>query len=120
MLPGINALAAPILDQDGKLCLVVGLVGHQETLDVGVNSKAAVQLCAFADRISAELGAMRDSDDDWVTARRMTIFSLAHRLGMKGHQVARRVVGTSEYERFKSWKKDDAFNPIDAYVPGSA
>ena len=25
LLPGINALAAPIFDQDGKLCLVVGM-----------------------------------------------------------------------------------------------
>ena len=57
VLPGINALAAPIFDRDQKLCLVVGLVGRQESLDVAEGSQAALQIRAFADRISAALGA---------------------------------------------------------------
>lgn len=56
--PGINALAAPIFDRDQNLCLVVGLVGRQETLAADWQSPAALKLRNFADRISAELGAL--------------------------------------------------------------
>jgi DNA-binding IclR family transcriptional regulator len=56
VLPGINALAAPVFDHTGKLCLVVGVVGRKETLDIDWNSKAAKRLRSFATDLSLKLG----------------------------------------------------------------
>lgn len=58
LLPGINALAAPIFDHNENLVLVVGIVGRQETLDVSWDSQAVLQLRYFVEGISSELGSV--------------------------------------------------------------
>jgi len=57
VLPGINAMAAPIFDHTGKMCLAVGLVGRQESLDIAWEGVPARKLKAFARGISQSLGA---------------------------------------------------------------
>jgi len=56
VLPGVNALAAPVFDHTGKLSLVIGLVGRKETLIIDWDSEAASQLRDFTKHISQELG----------------------------------------------------------------
>lgn len=56
LLPGLNAMAAPVFEHRGKLSSVLGLVGRQESLDVGWNSPAAAALRTSAERLSTELG----------------------------------------------------------------
>jgi len=59
LLPGINALAAPVFDHTGKLCLVVGVVGRRETLDIDWDGEPAKRLCAFSRELSLKLGHTR-------------------------------------------------------------
>lgn len=56
LIPGIHVLAAPVFNHMGKLSLVVGVLGQQETLDVGWTSKPALMLKQFTERLSSELG----------------------------------------------------------------
>jgi DNA-binding IclR family transcriptional regulator len=56
LLPGLNALAAPVFDYRGKLTSVVGLVGHRDTLDMETDGPVATVLKATAAELSARLG----------------------------------------------------------------
>jgi len=56
LIPGLNALAAPVFDHRGKLALVLGVVGRRETLAAGVNAPAAGALRAIAQDLSKQLG----------------------------------------------------------------
>ncbi len=56
LISGINAIAAPVFDHLGNLCLVMGMLGQEETLDVAWNGTAAKQLRQFANAISEQLG----------------------------------------------------------------
>ena len=56
LIPGLNALAAPVFDQRGKLVLVVGVVGRRETLAVRARGGAATALKEAAAALSRQLG----------------------------------------------------------------
>jgi DNA-binding IclR family transcriptional regulator len=56
LIPGINAVAAPVFNHLGNLCLVIGMLGQKETLDVSWNSRNSKLLISFVEQLSAELG----------------------------------------------------------------
>jgi DNA-binding IclR family transcriptional regulator len=56
LLPGLNAMAAPIFDNRGKLVSVIGLVGHRDMLDMGASGDVAAELKATAAELSSRLG----------------------------------------------------------------
>jgi DNA-binding IclR family transcriptional regulator len=56
LIPGLNALAAPVFDQRGALVLVIGAVGRQETLPVGPRESAVAALRDAAAALSRALG----------------------------------------------------------------
>lgn len=67
---------------------------------------------------AAELGATWDSADEWVTARKMTIFSLSHRLGLEPRHVFRRLIGSGAEQRYDDWQSATGItNPINLYLP---
>jgi DNA-binding IclR family transcriptional regulator len=56
LLPGLNAMAAPVFDYRGKLSSVIGLVGHRESLDMDGAGPIAQLLKSTAAELSARLG----------------------------------------------------------------
>ena len=56
LIPGLNAMAAPVFDQRGKLVLVLGVVGRRETLSVRLRGAAAQALRNAAEALSLQLG----------------------------------------------------------------
>jgi DNA-binding IclR family transcriptional regulator len=56
LIPGLNALAAPVFDQRGALVLVLGAVGRRETLAAGARGAAAAALKETAADLSRQLG----------------------------------------------------------------
>jgi DNA-binding IclR family transcriptional regulator len=56
LIPGLNALAAPVFDQRGKLVLVIGVVGRRETLAARPRGAAASALKEAAASLSSQLG----------------------------------------------------------------
>lgn len=56
LLPGINAIAAPVFNHHGHLAFVIGAVGRKETLDVALDGEAAGRVGGLAERLSARLG----------------------------------------------------------------
>jgi DNA-binding IclR family transcriptional regulator len=56
LIPGLNALAAPVFDQRGALVLVLGAVGRRETLAASQRSTAAAALVEAATGLSRQLG----------------------------------------------------------------
>ncbi|MGH7005549.1 MAG: IclR family transcriptional regulator [Alphaproteobacteria bacterium] len=56
LIPGLNAMAAPVFDQRGKLALVLGVVGRRETLSVGLRGAPAAALLTAAEGLSRKLG----------------------------------------------------------------
>lgn len=56
LIPGLNALAAPVFDQRGALALVLGAVGRRETLAAHVRGPAATALKEAAEALSHSLG----------------------------------------------------------------
>jgi len=56
LIPGLNALAAPVFDQRGALALVLGAVGRRETLAARTRGPAAAALKEVATRLSRQLG----------------------------------------------------------------
>lgn len=56
LIPGLNALAAPVFDQRGALVLVLGAVGRRETLAARTRSPAAAALKKAAAALSHQLG----------------------------------------------------------------
>jgi len=59
LIPGLNALAAPVFDQRGALTLVVGAVGRRETLAARARGPAAAALKETAAALSRQLGYSR-------------------------------------------------------------
>ncbi len=57
LIPGLNALAAPVFDQRGALVLVLGAVGRKETLAAAVRGPAAAALKDTAAALSRQLGS---------------------------------------------------------------
>ena len=56
LIPGLNALAAPVFDQRGALALVIGAVGRRETLAARPSGAAAGVLKQAASALSRQLG----------------------------------------------------------------
>ena len=56
LIPGLNALAAPVFDQRGALVLVLGAVGRRETLAARPSGPAAAALKEAAAGLSRQLG----------------------------------------------------------------
>ncbi len=56
LIPGLNALAAPVFDQRGALVLVLGAVGRRETLSANPRGPAAAALRETAAALSRALG----------------------------------------------------------------
>ena len=56
LIPGLNALAAPVFDQRGALVLVLGAVGRRETLAARPRGPAAAALKEIAADLSRQLG----------------------------------------------------------------
>jgi DNA-binding IclR family transcriptional regulator len=56
LIPGLNALAAPVFDQRGALVLVLGAVGRRETLAARPRGPAATALKETAAALSRQLG----------------------------------------------------------------
>jgi DNA-binding IclR family transcriptional regulator len=56
LIPGLNALAAPVFDQRGALALVLGAVGRRETLAARPRGPAAAALKETAAALSRQLG----------------------------------------------------------------
>jgi DNA-binding IclR family transcriptional regulator len=56
LLPGLNAMAAPVFDYRGKLSSVIGLVGHRDSLDMDAAGPIAQMLKSTAAELSARLG----------------------------------------------------------------
>ena len=54
ILPGINAIAAPIFDRSSKLVAALQIVGFESSLDISENSKA-IQLLQEKSRMISEL-----------------------------------------------------------------
>ena len=59
LIPGLNALAAPVFDQRGAVVLVLGAVGRRETLAARPRGPAAAALKETAARLSQQLGFSR-------------------------------------------------------------
>jgi len=56
LIPGLNALAAPVFDQRGKIVLAIGIVGRRETLAASTTERAAAALRETAAALSRKLG----------------------------------------------------------------
>lgn len=56
MTKGISAMASPVFDMWGNVIFVVTAVGHTHELNVGWNSKTAIELVRTTKRISEKLG----------------------------------------------------------------
>lgn len=56
LIPGLNALAAPVFDQRGALVLVLGAVGRRETLSASPRGPAAAAIRSAAADLSRQLG----------------------------------------------------------------
>ncbi len=57
LVPGVNALAAPVFDHKGRIAAVIGALGRTEELDVSFDGKVAQALKRTAAEISRRLGA---------------------------------------------------------------
>jgi len=56
LVPGVNALAAPVFDHKGRIAAVIGVLGRREDLDVAFDGPVARALREAADGISQRLG----------------------------------------------------------------
>jgi len=56
LLPGINAIGAPVFNHHGRIALVIGVVGHAETLDVSLNARPVAVLRDSAASLSRRIG----------------------------------------------------------------
>ena len=55
-IPGVSAMAAPVLNHQGQIAAVVGILGHQVSLDVSWDGAVAGALDATARRLCERLG----------------------------------------------------------------
>ena len=58
LVPGVNALAAPIFDVDGQIVAAIGLIGRDVDLNVSTTGRAAMALLETAKTISEKLGCL--------------------------------------------------------------
>jgi DNA-binding IclR family transcriptional regulator len=62
VVPGVSALAAPVLDDGGRLVLSLTAIGPTASFDTRTDAAAALALSAAARRLSAQLGAPNQTD----------------------------------------------------------
>jgi DNA-binding IclR family transcriptional regulator len=58
LVPGVNAIAAPLFDHKGRIAGVVGALGRTEEMDVAYDGPVARALLQAATEISRRLGCM--------------------------------------------------------------
>jgi DNA-binding IclR family transcriptional regulator len=63
LVPGVNALAAPVFDHKGRIAAVIGVLGRTEELDVAYDGSAARALLRTADEISRRMGRLAAPQD---------------------------------------------------------
>jgi DNA-binding IclR family transcriptional regulator len=63
LVPGVNAIAAPLLDHKEQIAGVIGALGRSEELDVDHHGSAAQALLRVANEISRRLGALPATAD---------------------------------------------------------
>ena len=56
LVPGVNAIAAPLFDQKNRIVGVIGAVGRSEELDVSYGGAVALALIRMATEISRRMG----------------------------------------------------------------
>ncbi len=56
LVPGVNAIAAPVLDAFGDIAAVIGVVGHEKHLDISSDGPIAESLRTNARKFSKALG----------------------------------------------------------------
>ncbi|VWX59852.1 Transcriptional regulator, IclR family [Burkholderiales bacterium 8X] len=61
ILPGVNAMSAPVFDHTGSIVLALTAIGPAAIFDTGWEGPIARALARGADRISEQLGAVRHS-----------------------------------------------------------
>ena len=57
LVKGVNAIAAPVMDVFGNIAAVIGVVGHEEFLDITIDGQAASTLREAAKNFSQALGS---------------------------------------------------------------
>jgi DNA-binding IclR family transcriptional regulator len=65
-IPGVSAIAAPIFDAQGRVVAVIGLLGHQASLDTSWAGNVAEVLDLTARDISEQLGFGASSEPGYV------------------------------------------------------
>ncbi|PZW37747.1 IclR family transcriptional regulator [Humitalea rosea] len=55
-VPGVNAIAVPVLDHAGQLVFALTVIGHAAMLDVGIDGAQLAQVLAVGRKLSAQLG----------------------------------------------------------------
>ncbi|WP_066967676.1 IclR family transcriptional regulator [Rhizorhabdus dicambivorans] len=58
LVRGVNAIAAPVMDAFDNVAAVIGVVGHEQFLDIAVDGPTAEKLKAAARQFSRALGNM--------------------------------------------------------------
>ena len=62
-IPGVSAMAAPVLDHQDRIAAVIGVLGHQVSLDTAWNGPVAEALRHHASEVSLRLGAKDRMDN---------------------------------------------------------
>ena len=62
LLPGVNAIAAPLFDYRGRLAAAIGVVGHEQNISIEPAAAVITELQEAAGRISQLLGYAPDVD----------------------------------------------------------
>ncbi len=55
-IPGVSAMAAPVLDHQGRIAAVMGVLGHRVSLDAAWDGPVAAALRHYTGDVSAQLG----------------------------------------------------------------
>jgi DNA-binding IclR family transcriptional regulator len=63
LVPGVNAVAAPVFDEKGQVAAVIGALGRTEELDADFDGPVAGALARAAERISRRLGHLPGGGD---------------------------------------------------------
>ncbi len=58
VVPGVNAMSAPVFDHTGELVLAITAIGPAGVFDTGWTGTIAQALADVADRVSQRLGAL--------------------------------------------------------------
>ena len=56
LVPGVNAISAPVFDHKDRIAGVIGVLGRTEELDIGIDGKAVPVLLRIANEVSRRIG----------------------------------------------------------------